>query len=234
METGCCCMFGGCGCCFGSGYCSECVGNTPCNAVLCGSCMTGCCWLTGSLGSPTPGTNVSICTNTDVSACLPFAGVDENNNDIYCQCGKLVYSDGSAANRCDISCNECACRGTPCSPRTCGSTDQPPIAGSKTGSSTAGAPQGGGSGGGTAKPSGGSSNPVKCNQMSQLSQSLARLGSTITSALTGGQKTAALGTVQKTTLSPAPSISSNAFLMVIIVIGAFLLVMAFGHRPTGD
>jgi hypothetical protein len=228
---GCCCCFGGGGYFCGS-YCSECVGNSGQNGVLCGACMTACKFITGQCGSPTAGTNASICTNTDVSSCLPFAGVDENNNDIYMKPdGSLVYSDGSLANRCDISCNECACKGTPCSPRTCGSTDQPPKASSKA---TAGAPQGGGSGGGTSKPSGGASNPPKCTQMSQLSNTMAKLGSTLTALMTGGQKTAALGTPTKATLAPAMPISSNTFLLVIIVVGGLLLAFAFGHKPTGD
>ena len=151
-----------CGMCFssccgaGCGYCSECVGNATCNNTLCSSCLTGSCKCSGCLNlicttfcEITAGTNTSICANTDVSACLPFAGIDASGNDIYQnQDGSLVYTDGSAATRADIACNCGACRGTPCSPRTCGSTDQPPSARPSASGGSAGAPSGGGSGGG--------------------------------------------------------------------------------------
>lgn len=236
--SGCCTQCWGFGCSSCTPYCSECVGNATCNNQLCSSCLTGSCLTSADFGfsccrSITAGTNASICANTDVSACLPFAGTDSSGNDIYqMQDGSLVYTDGSAATRADIACNCGACRGTPCSPRTCGSTDQPPSA-KNTGGSP-GAPMGGGSGGGSAKPSGGKSNPQTC-MLSKLTQSMGKLGSTMASLLTGGSKVPAKTVIpgQKIPAASSP-ISSTAFLLILVVFGGLLLFMAFGHKPTPD
>jgi hypothetical protein len=171
---------------------------------------------------------------------LPFAGVDASGNDIYQnQDGSLVYTDGSAATRADIACNCGACRGTPCSPRTCGTTDQPPHAVSTSGAS--GGPIGGGSGGGSSKSSGGSSpaptsranNPANCTA-SKLTSAMSKLGSTITSLLSGGTRVPA-GTIQpgqKIPVATAP-MSSNTFLLILVVFGGLLLWLSFGHKAEG-
>ena len=229
-----CCCAGITSCAGGNcGYCSQCVGSAACNPTLCSDCLTGTATGSGDgMCGPVAGTNASICANTDVSACLPFAGTDGNGNEIYqTPSGALVYSDGSPATRGDIACNQGSCIGTPCSPRTCGSSDQPP---SSSGGKSSGAPQGGGSGGGTAKPSGGAANP-KCTSQSALSQAMNRFGSMLTSLMSGGRPATA-GTVlpgQKVPVATAP-MSANTFLLIVIVIGALLLWMAFGHKPTSD
>jgi hypothetical protein len=49
-----------------------------------------------------------------------YAGKDANGNEIYQKCdGSLVYSDGSPATRCDITCNCGACAGTVCNSPLC-------------------------------------------------------------------------------------------------------------------
>jgi hypothetical protein len=230
----CCCA--GLTCCSGGncGYCSECTGSAACATTLCSGCLTGTDIGSGDgMCGSTAGTNVSICANTDVSACLPFAGTDDNGNDIYQNSdGSLVYSDGSPATRGDIACNEGACRGTPCSPRTCGSTDQPPASGG--GGKAAGAPQGGGSGGGTAKPSGGASNPTN-SQATALTQAMSKLGSMITSLMSGGNRVPAKNVLpgQKISGTVAP-MSANTFLLVVLIVGGLLLWLTFGHKPEGD
>jgi hypothetical protein len=236
------------------GYCSECTGCAPCSNIFCGSCLTGAPDATactpqenqttismcGSLIPPTEtpiGAGVGSCANPDVSLCLPFAGVDSSGNEIYQKtCGGLVYSDGSTATRADITCNCCACKGTmctPCSPRKCGSTDQPPkgVCGKS--------PQGGGSGSGSAKSSTGCGAKPHCSgtkQASALSSAMNRFGSAITSLLGGGQKvsTAQVLPGQKAPAKQNAPMSSNTYLLIIVIVGVLLLVMAFGHKPTGD
>ena len=228
---GCCC----CGC-----YCSECVGNALCNNALCSSCLTGSraaalaaldCMAPGSDTPITPAAVSMSCR--DVSSCLPFAGTDGNGNDIYqMSCGKLIYSDGSAATQGDIACNCGACKGTVCSPRTCGSTTQPPQA-KASGSGGAGSPAGGGSGSGSAKSAG---SKAACNalnsQLTALQKAMSGLGSTMTSLLTGGKtvKTGTNGVIKASPVSASScTMSSNAFLLVVLIIGAILLMMAFGR-----
>jgi hypothetical protein len=227
-----CCCAGLTSCCGGGcGYCSECVGALACNNSLCGNCMSGtvCCKnpcspdsCTATSCAPLAGTAVCICT------CLPYAGQDSSGNAIYQKSdGSLVYSDGSSATRCDIAYNNGACAGTPCSPLTQGTTDTAPCASGK--GKSAGAPQGGGSGGGTAAPAGGKSNP-KNTCSSKLSQAMNRFGSTIASLLSGGNKGKVIAgqPLPKATATP---ISSNAFLLIILIVGGLLLMMAFGHKP---
>ena len=240
----CCCA--GITSCYGSGcgYCSECVGTAACNPTLCSSCISGAIFCV-PVETPTPGSGTDIATNTytsctpiDVSACLPFAGTDANGNDIYQNPdGSLTYSDGSPATRADIACNCGACKCTPCSPGTCGASDTPPHA------SAASGPIGGGSGAGTAKPSAGgaktgipigTANAGTC-AISKLSSSMNKLGTSITSLLTGGTRTVAGAvlpgqTVQKTNTVLTP----NSYLLVVLIVGALLLVLAFGHKPTPD
>jgi hypothetical protein len=229
-QCGACCSTGTCG------YCSQCVGSAACNPVLCSSCITGdttTCATDGMCG-PIAGTNASLCANVDVSTCLPFAGTDGNGNEIYQnQDGTLVYSDGSPATRADIACNCGACRGTPCSPRTCGTSDQPPHGNA----SAPGGPSGGGSGGGSAKPAGGTptkTSPTNC-LASKLSQAMNHFGSTLASLLSGGKTTTAANVLpgQKMAVAAAP-MSSNTFLLILIVIGGLLLWLTFGHKPEGD
>jgi hypothetical protein len=186
----------------------------------------------------TAGTNPSICANTDVSYCLPFAGIDASGNDIYqMQDGSLVYTDGSPATQADIACNCGACAGTPCSPRTCGSTDQAPHA-TKTsgGSSGGGSGSGSGGGSGSAKPAGGSTAPKPtCCLATKLTQAMSKLGSTITSMLTGGTRVPAGAVVPGQRIPTANSaMSSNTFLLILIIFGGLLLFMSFGHKAQAD
>jgi hypothetical protein len=230
----CCCSF----CCFGccSGGCSECVGCSTCNTTLCSCCLTGTVDCKPACGQAPTGSCVGICTPSCFSTCcLPYAGMDDSGNDIYQQDdGSLVYADGSPATQCDISCNEGACACTPCSPHSSGSTDQPPRAGKSNKASSAGAPQGGGSGGGTAKPSGGASNP-KCSQMTKLTQAMSKFGASITGLLTGGKKSPQSNVLPgQKVVGSTTAVSSNTFLLVILVVGGLLLVMAFGHKPVPD
>jgi hypothetical protein len=232
-----------CCCCYSSFFCSECVGTAWCNTELCSSCITGGaldttqCSKFDNCGGPLTGSGVGICSTGEICCQFAFAGTDANCNEIYQRPdGTLVYSDGSPATRCDIQCNEGACKGTvcnPCSPRHCGTTDQPPKAGAKS-TPSSGAPSGGGSGGGTAKPSGGASNPSCTKAQTQLTQAMSRLGSTISSLLAGGTKANTVLAGQKPPASTGTGISSNMFLLIIVIVGGLLLVMAFGHKPVPD
>lgn len=230
--------FCGGGLCESVPYCSECVGTAACNPTLCSSCITGslCGIVCTPVCTPTPGSGTDICTNTATSCCiapvccLPFAGTDANGNDIYQNPdGSLRYSDGSPATRADIAYNCGACRGTPCSPHTCGTTCQPPHASQSSG------PQGGGSGGGSAKSAGGQPRGGQPTCASKLSQAMNKFGSTLASLFSGGKRTAAKNILpgQKTT-TPSTGISSNSYLLVIIIVGALLLFLAFGHKPVAD
>jgi len=153
------------------------------------------------------------------------------------QDGSLVYTDGSPATRADIACNCGACRGTPCSPRTCGTTDQPPHG---TATSTGGG-SGGGSGGGIAKSSGGSkpaptsrANPITC-VASKLTSAMSRLGSTVASLLSGGKRVNAGSTLPGQAIPTATTpMSSNTFLLILVIFGGLLLVMSFGHKAAAD
>jgi len=216
------------------GYCSECVGTAACNPTLCSTCLTGTC-VYAPVCTPTPGTNPCICSNSPTSctptciADLPYAGQDVSGNDIYQNSdGSLRYADGSPATRADIADASGACVGTPCSPKTCGTTDQPPSAGSSGKS-----PSGGGSGGGSAKSAGGSprATPANC-QASKLSQAMNRFGSSLASLFSGGKPGPVIAGHPATAANTG--ISSNTFLLVIVVIGILLLVMAFGHNPVAD
>lgn len=250
-----CCWCGGwCGggCCFGG--CSECVCSAACNPMLCSSCMTGavCCY---APCTPDLGSGVAICTpcgpqcqylccegywpcspyscgTTDQAPleCALYAGMDSNCNEIYqLDDGSLVYGDGSPATQADIACNEGACKGTPCYPNpTPGSGAAPRGGNSGSGS----APSSGGSGG---KPSGPPpAKSAKNCQQAKLTQAMAKLGSTITSLLSGGKRVPTKKvlpgqTAQASTLGLSP----NTFLLVVIVVGGLLLWMAFGHKPEG-
>jgi hypothetical protein len=225
----------------GCGYCSECVCSAACNPTLCSNCITGalCGVVCTPVCTPTPGTGPCICTNSSTScciapvSCLPYAGTDSSGNEIYQNPdGSLRYADGSPATRGDIAYNCGACQGTPCSPHTCGTTCQPPHASKCSG------PQGGGSGGGSAKSAGGQPRGGKkagACAISKLSQSMNRFGSAITSLLTGGKRTAQGNVlpgqaVQKSALGITP----HSYLLAIIIIGALLLILAFGHKPVPD
>lgn len=229
-------------CCYGGdcGYCSECVDTAACNTELCSMCMTGTCQCV-PVCTPTMGSGPCICTNTSTSCCiscvdcLPFAGTDENGNDIYQNNdGSLRYTDGSPATRSDIAYNCGACKGTPCSPHTCGTTTQPPS--SRGGASSGGAPSGGGSGGGSAKPSGGGAqSPKNCTQVTKLTQAMAKFGSSLTSLLAGGKRTTAAKMLPGQAVAKSnTAISPNAYLLVVVVVGALLLFLAFGHKPVAD
>lgn len=230
------CYGGGCGTSGGGcGFCSECVATAACNPTLCSTCLTGAnC---ASLETPTPGTGTDICTPSpaggcapiDVSACLPFAGTDANGNDIYQQPdGSLVYTDGTPATRADIAYNCGACAGTPCSPTTAGNATPFLNAGGKCSGPKGGGSGAGSSGGGGSKGSGG-----QC--ASKLSQMMNRFGSALTSLLSGGTKVPQKNVLPgQTVVKPATALSSNTFLLVLIVAGILLLFLAFGHKPVGD
>jgi len=158
-----------------------------------------------------------------------YAGMDGNGNEIYQMTdGSLVYGDGSPATQADIACNEGACKGTICNPN--------PTPGSGA------APRGGNSGGGTSPASGGGGKPsgqppaksaTNCQQ-TKLTAAMSKLGSTITSLLTGGKRVPAKKVLPGQT-APATTLgmSPNTFLLVIVVVGGLLLWMAFGHKPEG-
>lgn len=218
--------------------CSEYVDTAACNPVLCSNCITGalCGVVCTPVCTPTPGSGPDICTNTSTScciapvSCLPYAGTDANGNDIYQNPdGSLRYADGSPATRADIAYNCGACRGTPCSPHTCGTTCQPPHASASSG------PLGGGSGAGSAKSAGGQPRGGQATCSSKLSQAMNRFGSTVAGLFSGGKRTAAKNILpgQKSPQS-ATGISPNAFLLAVIIGGALLLFLAFGHKPVPD
>ena len=217
-----------CCCCF----CSECTGTAQQNTSLCSACLTGSCELSG-IGFLT-GTNPGACTGQDLTACLPFAGVDANNNDIYQKsCGALVYSDGTTATRDDISCNCGACKGTvcmPCSPKSCGASTPSPAA-----KGCGGSPKGGGSGAGSAPASGskGSANTANC-ATAKLSQALNKFGATMATLMGGGTTVSAQSVVpgQKVPAKQSP-ISTNMYLLIIVIFGFMLFFLAFGKRKTG-
>lgn len=196
----------------GGGYCSECVGPAACNPTLCGSCLTGTCQpQTENLA---PGSDVGICGNPCITPCLiPNSTIP---------CGAVTQT------------GPCTQATNPCSPQTAGCTDQPPCA-CKTHNCAKG--NGGGSGAGSAGSAGGgksgSGSASACT--SKLSQAMNKLGATLTSLLRGGQKTSVAATIPGQTVPKPPlGISSNTFLLVLIIGGAFLLFFAFGHKPEGD
>jgi hypothetical protein len=55
------------------------------------------------------------------------------------------------------------------------------------------------------------------------------------SLLTGGQKTTATKVLpgQKVGTVAPSAISSNSFLLIIVIVGGLLLFMAFGHKAEG-
>jgi hypothetical protein len=232
-----CCCSGLTSCCGGNcGYCSECVGVAACQNELCSSCITGSVICT-PVCTPTPGSGTDICSNTSTSCCitdvtcLPYAGQDANGNDIYQNPdGSLRYTDGSPATRADIAYNCGACIGTPCSPQTCGTTDQPPKAGTGTGGA---GPQGGGSGGGSAKSAQGQPRTTVNCQASKLSQAMNKFGSTLATLFSGGTRVPVKSVVPGAAVQQiTPGISSNSYLLVVLVVGGLLLWLAFSHtRP---
>lgn len=228
-DTGSCCV---------PPYCSENVDTAACNPELCSTCITG--TLCAPTETPTPGSGTDIATNTPTScepfdtSCLPYAGVDASGNDIYQQsCGALVYADGTPATQADIAYNCGACHGTPCSPGTCGASDRPPCA--SRSHKCAGA--GGGSGAGSAGSAGGgkSGGGAGGQCANKLSQLMNKFGSTLTSLFAGGKKSTVKNALPGQPVpKPGTAISSNTFLIIILVAGALLIVLAFGHKPTGD
>lgn len=195
--------------CFGAGcgYCSECVGTAACNPELCGTCLTGTCQpQTENLA---PGSDTAICGNPCVTPCLI------PNSKIPC---------------CAV--NQSACY--PCSPDQAGCTDQPPSATSCHQCATG---RGGGSGAGSAGSAGGGKSGAGSASActSKLSQAMNKLGATMASLLRGGQRTSVAATIPGQTVPKQPlTISSNTFLLILIIGGAFLLFFAFGHKPEGD
>lgn len=217
--------------------CSEYVGVAADNNALCSACLTGTCQCV-PVCTPTPGTGTDICSPTstscvpvDISACLPYAGMDINGNEIYQNPdGSLTYSDGSPATRADIAYNCGACPCTPCSPATSGNSE-PALTGG--GGSVGGGPQGGGSGSGSAKPGGSTGNSGSL--LSKLSQAMNRFGGTMASLFTGGRRVPTGKVLPGQAVNASVTgVSSNAFFLVILIVGGLLLLMAFGHKPEGD
>lgn len=209
------CCLGAClSSCYGTGcgYCSECVGAAACNPTLCGTCLTG--TNQPQTENLTPGSDVGIDGNPCITPCL----IPNSNIPI-----DSVNQVGPT----------CCCGYNPDSPTQEGTTDQPP---STTNTCTK-AGSGGGSGAGSAGSAGGgksgSGSASACT--SKLSQAMNKLGATLTSLLRGGQPTSVAATIPGQTVPKPPlSISSNTFLLVLIIGGAFLLFFAFGHKPEGD
>jgi hypothetical protein len=111
----------------------------------------------------------------------------------------------------------------------CGTSCQPPHAGSCSNPSK-GAPQGGGSGGGTAKPAGGKTNPNN-NTASKLSQSMNRFGASITRLLSGGRPANKQNTLPGQAVCRSKAgMSPNSYLLVVLIVGGLLLFLAFGHK----
>lgn len=203
--------------CGGGGYCSECVGAAACNPILCGSCLTGA--VAPTVECVTPGQDTGIAGNPCITPCLiPNTNIPDN--------GITNLSD---------PCN-------PCSPTQCGTTTQPPCAycnpdaTSICGKPTT--PQGGGSGAGTAGSagggkSGGGGSGSPCG--SKLSQALNRFGASLASLFGGGKTVPAGAVVPGLKTTKAPNVmSSNTFLLVILIVGTLLLFIAFGHAPDSD
>lgn len=206
------------------------MGAAGCNTTLCSSCLTGTCGSTcfysGANSAPeipSPGTDAPICltapclgTPTEIS-CGPAN----------CQ-GSLTATDTAAY---------CSTNNTwinaPCSPFTCGTTDQAPHGGSSGGGGSAGggAPKGGGSGGGSAPSAAGKKRNAGTCALSKLSQSMNRFGSSIASLMAGGQKVATQNVLPGSAVSnhPLSTITPNAFLLIVLVFGGLLLMLAFGH-----
>lgn len=215
MSSVCCCGPGGC---FGT-YCSECVGANACNPSLCGGCLTGSAAPT--VECVTSGTGTCFNGNPCITPCLI------PNSNISC----------AAANQSFNLCN-------PCSPMQCGTTTQPPCTNpycnpdSINSASCAGTRTGGGSGAGTAGSSGGgksggggSGSPCT----SKLSQALNRFGASLASLFSGGKKVPAGAIVPGLKTTKATNVmSSNTFLLVILIVGTLLLFIAFGHAPDSD
>jgi hypothetical protein len=234
----CCCA--GLTSCYGGncGYCSECVGSLACQNALCSSCITGAV-ICVPVCTPTPGSGTCICTNTSTNCCvtdvtcLPYAGQDANGNDIYQNPdGSLRYTDGSPATRADIAYNCGACQGTPCSPMKCGTTDQPPHAGS----ASAGSPSGGGSGGGSAKSAQGQPRATQNCQASKLTAAMNKFGSSIASLFAGGSSVPAKSVIpgQAVAQTKVAAITPNTYLLIVLVVGGLLLWLVFGHARTAE
>jgi hypothetical protein len=68
-----------------------------------------------------------------------------------------------------------------------------------------------------------------------LTQAMSKLGSTITSMLTGGTRVPAGAVVPGQRIPTANSaMSSNTFLLILIIFGGLLLFMSFGHKAQAD
>lgn len=207
-----CCCTGITSCSGGNcGYCSECVGAAACNPELCGSCLTGTCQ--PQTENLTPGSSVGICGNPCITPCL--------------------IPNSTIPNCATTQIGPTACC-KPCSPDCSGCTDQPPCA-SKSHQCAKGG--GGGSGAGSAGSAGGgksgAGNASACT--SKLSQAMNKLGATMASLLRGGQRTSVAATIPGQAVPKQPlTVSSNTFLLILVIGGAFLLFFAFGHKPVGD
>src|SRR6267142_2715128 len=135
MGCWCCCF--SCMCCDMYSCYSECVGCATCNTTLCSSCMTGSCFYSGAftpVENPTSGNDLAFCTTPPDAPCL----------------GTPCFIDGIPANdqsilsaTCNASFCPCNCYWVngPCSPATCGTTDQPPVAGPRSSGGSSGQPQ---------------------------------------------------------------------------------------------
>lgn len=229
----CCCLTS----CFGSscGFCSECVGAAGCNTTLCSSCITGSCcgptcFYAGANSAPeipSAGTDAPICLSA------PCLGTPE-----FISCGPADCQSSLTATETAAYCStNNTWVNAPCSPFTCGSTDQAPAShsggnsGGGGGSAAGGgAPKGGGSGSGSAKSAAGQKRNAGTCALSKLSQSMNRFGSSLSSLMAGGQKVPA-GNIAPGQALPGPlsTMTPNAFLLIVLVFGGLLLMLAFGH-----
>lgn len=214
-----------------SSCCSENVGCATCNTALCSSCMTGDCFYSGAftpVENPTSGNDIAFCTTPPDAPCL----------------GTPCFIDGIPANdqsilsaTCNASFCPCNCYyvNGPCSPATCGTTDQPPVAGPRSSGSGGGQPQGGGSGGGSAPSAKGQPRCTKNCTLTKLQQAVSKLGSSMASLMSGGQKVSQASVIpgQKAT-GLFSTMTPNTFGLIVLIFGGLLLWMAFGHRNVGD
>lgn len=191
-----------------------------CGPVICYD-FSGCC--SECVGA-------AACNNTFCGSCLTGSVATAD-------CCAPEVTAGSDAPICTpVACDACKQETCACSPDTCGTSDQPPATCAACNTS---APRGGGSGMGSAGSSGGakplSAVPATC-QLTKLGTSLAKLGTSLTSLLTGGRTVAATTVLpgQKVAVAnPSNPISSNTFLLVIVIVGALLLMLSFS-KGEGD
>lgn len=203
-----------CCCCCGECWCSECVGCCACNNAFCGQCITGsqfcnCCFVAGS--------GVAIC-NPDCS-CAGFCAA------VACSpatCGSTTQAPAGCVccntDDCATCCCCCCCKGCTCCKRN-------------------GAGSAASNGGNGSHPL--NSSPLGCKTLGNLTSALSKFGTSLTSLLSGGTKSTAAKTVAGAPIVKSPTatncsaLSSNAYLLIILVVGGLLLMLTFGNKSRG-